>query len=381
MKPRVIVILGGYGNFGKRIAQSLLDLADTTLVIAGRNPDKAARLCQQWAARHPAAHLQAARLDTHSPGFEAELGHLNPTLVIHTSGPFQGQDYRVPLACIRFGAHYIDLADDRRFVCDITQLDQQAKARGVLLVSGASSVPGLSSVVIDHYLPRYQTLKTIDFAIAPGNKAERGEATVRAILSYTGRPFKVWRNAQWVTVFGWGESGQRDFGGDIGKRWLADIDIPDLELFPTRYPGVETVRFQAGLEVPVLHHGMRLLAWLTRLGLVAHWAPLTKPIIKASELFLPFGTDKGAMQITLKGLDHQHQPLQIDWTLYANGGVGPYIPTLSATILTRQLLDQSLTRTGAMACLGLYTLDAFDQYARPWGIYHRQRVSGPGQKH
>ncbi len=370
-----IVILGGYGNFGKRIAESLLEIQGIALLIAGRSKDKASALCNQWASNSPRAVLKPTVLDINASHFEEDLRALSPFIVIHTGGPFQGQDYRVPQACINVGSHYIDLADDRRFVCDIAQLNSIAKDKGVLVVSGASSVPGLSSTVIDHYLPRFQTLETIDFAISPGNKAERGEATISAILSYTGHPFKVLRNKQWIDVFGWGESRKRDFRGSIGKRWLANIYIPDLELFPARYPSVKNVQFQAGLEVSMLHHGMSLMSKLTQYKIVKNWAPLTKLIVKASELFLPFGTDRGGMQVTLNGIGLDGRHLELDWTLYANDGVGPYIPTISAIILARKLIDNSMTETGALACQGMYTLNEFDQYAKHWGIYHTETIN------
>jgi saccharopine dehydrogenase-like NADP-dependent oxidoreductase len=45
----------------------------------------------------------------------------------------------------------MDLADGRDFVANFAaQVDASAKAAGVLAVSGASSVPGLSSAVVDH---------------------------------------------------------------------------------------------------------------------------------------------------------------------------------------------------------------------------------------
>jgi saccharopine dehydrogenase-like NADP-dependent oxidoreductase len=370
-----VLILGGYGNFGKRIAESLLGLEGVTLLIAGRSKEKASALCKEWENKSPSALVKPTVLDINSSRFEEDLRELSPFIVIHTGGPFQGQDYRVPQACINFGAHYIDLADDRRFVCDIAQLNQAAKDKEVLIVSGASSVPGLSSTVVDHYLPKFKTLESIDFAISPGNKAERGEATIRAILSYTGHPFKILRKKRWIDVFGWGESKKRNFGGSIGKRWLANIDIPDLELFPERYPSVKNVQFQAGLEVSTLHHGMSLMSKLTQYKLVKSWTPLTKLIVKASELFLPFGTDNGGMQITLKGIGIDGKNLNIDWTLYANDGVGPYIPTISTIILARKLIDNSISQTGALPCQGMYTLEEFDQYAKHWGIYHTETIN------
>ena len=46
-------------------------------------------------------------------------------------------------ACIAAGAHYLDLADARDFVARIGTLDAAARAAGVAIISGASSVPAL----------------------------------------------------------------------------------------------------------------------------------------------------------------------------------------------------------------------------------------------
>ena len=61
------------------------------------------------------AKLEPLAIDILADDFKERLATLLPYLVIHTGGPFQGQDYRVPKTCIECGAHYIDLADDRRF--------------------------------------------------------------------------------------------------------------------------------------------------------------------------------------------------------------------------------------------------------------------------
>lgn len=37
-----ILVLGGYGNFGKKISATLAKSANINLIIAGRNPQKAA---------------------------------------------------------------------------------------------------------------------------------------------------------------------------------------------------------------------------------------------------------------------------------------------------------------------------------------------------
>jgi hypothetical protein len=357
---KTILVLGGYGNFGKRICETLGRHGGIQLLIAGRDKAKADSLCKQLSNKNSAASFRAVALDIFSGDFAQRLAGLKPFLVIHTSGPFQGQDYRVPQACINANAHYIDLADDRRFVCDIVRLDAQAKANNLLVVSGASSVPGLASTVIDHFAPQFSRIDAIDLAI----------------LSYTGHKISVFENGQWIHKIGWMSPRKLDFGPELGERWLANVDVPDLELFPARYASVQTVHFQAGLELALLHWGMVSMAWLTKLGLVKKWAPLVKPIVAASNWFINFGTDTGGMMVKVCGLNTLGEPHEILWRLTAKNGVGPYIPTLSAIILAEQLVADKAFIAGATPCLGLYSLDTFTQHAQRWDIYHETFING-----
>jgi len=374
-----IVVLGGYGNFGKRIVENLASLKGVTILIAGRNLDKSSALVESL-KDSALASLQPLVIDIFADNFKEQLATISPFLVIHTSGPFQGQNYRVPKACIDCGANYIDLADDRKFVCDIKELDNEAKAKGVLIISGASSVPGLSSAVVDYYQNKFNVIESIDLAIAPGNKAERGLATVEAILSYTGHPLIVFKAGRWQAIYGWMDSTVKDFGGFVGKRHLANVDVPDLELFPNRYDVTQQVTFQAGLELSLLHLTMVGMAYLAKIGLVKNWAPLSKYIVGTSNIFLPFGSNKGAMEVLIKGKSNDCKAQEVKWTLYAPKGNGPYIPTLSTIILARKLLGggdhNSLQEAGAMPCVGLLELNEFNAYFEALDIHFEEKVLG-----
>lgn len=369
-----IVVLGGYGNFGKRIVEELSQLTDTVIYVAGRNAQKANHLIDKLSSQSKAELLPLV-IDITATNFQQQLQVLAPFLVIHTSGPFQGQNYHVPEICINIGAHYIDLADDRRFVCDIKQLDIKASNSHVLVVSGASSVPGLSSVILDHYRSEFSQIDTIDISIAPGNKAERGEATIRGILSYTGHPFPIFKDGNWVNGYGWMDSRKINFNDDE-VRSLANVDVPDLELFPERYSVTETVKFHAGLELKLLHQTMVFMAWLAKNKIVKNWAPLTKPIMKTSNLLKSFGTDRGYMRVLIEGKNLRLKPKTIEWTLTADNGVGPYIPTLSTIIIAKKLINNQLDIRGAMPCLGLYTLDEFYPYANQLELQIREQTIG-----
>jgi len=132
-----VLIIGGYGNFGSYIARRLASSDDIRLLIGGRSVGKAQAFIASIAPLHTA--------DAHAINIDDDLtevlARIAPDIVIHTSGPFQTQDHRVARACIVQGCHYVDLADARDFVATIGKLDSDAKTRGVLVVSGASSVP------------------------------------------------------------------------------------------------------------------------------------------------------------------------------------------------------------------------------------------------
>ncbi len=240
------------------------------------------------------------------------------------------------------------------------QLDSAARARGLSLVSGASSVPGLSTVVVDHLARSLQRIDAIDIQISPGNQAPRGEATIRAILSYTGKCFPVWRDGKWESAIGWQRLRRVSFG-DLGRRWLADCNVPDLDLLPRRYRQVRDVRFSAGLELGVLHLAMWAMAGAARAGLVRNWAAHAPWIAALARRFEAFGTDAGAMRVVVDGVDEGGAQISKRWTLIARDGHGPRIPTLPALVLTRGMIDGRFPRAGAQPCVAAFALSQFTE--------------------
>src|ERR1700759_1143487 len=96
------LILGGYGNFGKRIAE-LLVRSKIPVVIAGRDRSKATAL----RARLPVSLVDVATFDVNTE-LAAHLKTIRPQVVINTCGPFQNADYGIAKTCIANGVHYID---------------------------------------------------------------------------------------------------------------------------------------------------------------------------------------------------------------------------------------------------------------------------------
>ncbi|MGN6209498.1 saccharopine dehydrogenase NADP-binding domain-containing protein [Asticcacaulis sp.] len=352
-----ILILGGYGNFGKRIARAL-SRHGLPLVIAGRDLFKAEALCRELPNARP------LRLDIHA-GLSKVLAAEKPSVVVHTSGPFQGSDYAVARACIAAGIHYIDLADGRDFVGEFSQLDREAKAAGVTVISGASTVPGLSSAVVENLKSAFARMDALDFGISPGQKAERGLATTRGILSYVGKALRPF--AGHPKPYGWQDSHRQTYPV-MGKRWLANCDIPDLDLLPAAY-GFTSVRFGAGLELGVLHFGLWSLSWLVRARFPLKLPTMAKPLLAASDAFNFMGSDIGGMHVTISGIDHTGATLTRSWFIVAKSGDGPQIPCVPAILLAKRLheKDPALAH-GALPCVGLVRLEDYLSELRRFDI-------------
>ena len=194
----------------------------------------------------------------------AVLGELGPAVLINATGPYQDQDYRLARACIAAGVHYVDLADARAFVAGIAALDAEARAAGVLVASGASTVPAVSAAVVDAFAPQLAALDRVDVVIAPGNSFDPGLATIRSILDFGRKASGRGWEGRWraFAMAGRVWSARRLPG--LGRRFLGLCETPDLDLLPARYPGLRDVKVYAALEVGGYHLGLWGLSWLAR---------------------------------------------------------------------------------------------------------------------
>ncbi len=349
-----VLILGGYGNFGGYVARALADDPGVVMIIAGRDGDKARAFADGLAAANPVGF---AAVDIEGD-LAAAFASIRPGLVIHTVGPFQRQGYRVAEAAIAAGAHYCDLADARGFVCGIGALDERAKVAGVAVIAGASSVPCLTAAYLDDALGSFAAIERLDYGITAAQQTNRGLGTASAILSYVGRPFAMLREEAMRQVFGW-QGMHSEVYPELGRRWFGYCDIPDLDLFPVRYPGLSHMRFCAGHEVAVLHFGTWLLSWLVRLRLVPpleRWADF---LLRASFLFDRWGRGRSGFHMRIEGTDKDGQRLVRREWMIARSGHGPNIPCVPAILLARRIARGEGPSPGARPCLDLIALDDY----------------------
>ncbi len=355
---RIVSILGGYGIFGGRVAQALAIEGTCRVRVVGRR----AGIGGNFAHR-----IGADFRECRDSGRESIRRAIDGSfLVIHGAGPFQGAGYDVAEVCIESGAHYLDLADARDFVVGIGRLDQAARESGLIVASGVSSTPAITSVLIATLAAEFGQIDEIHTALSPGNQNPRGEATIAAVLSYLGRTIRCWRNGKWVERPGWGDVTRLTFPPPVGRRRVHNCEVPELELFPSLFQA-ETVRFSAGLELNSLNYLLSFCARLSR-WFKFDFTRHARFFLNASLMLFPLGTTNGALAIWVKGLDRSGRSLERRIALVTEYD-GPATPSSAAIILARKILRDGPPRVGAFPCVGMLELDELLEHLRPLGIW------------
>ncbi|WP_109514390.1 saccharopine dehydrogenase family protein [Pseudomonas ovata] len=337
-----VLVVGGYGNFGFIVCRHLAGVAGIELIAAGRD---AARL-ESLARQLPLATWCG---DAQGPGFSEALRQLQVDLVVHTGGPFQQQSYRVAEQCIEAGVHYCDLADCRTFVNGIHVLDEQARAAGVAVLSGCSSVPSLSAALLDEQRARFKRIDRIEHGISSSAKMP-GLATVEGVLAYAGKPILQRRHGQPRAVPGWLGLQRRHLPG-LGWRWLADVDVPDMDLFGERYGASELV-FKAGPGLMPGALATAALAQAVRIGLITDPAPWAKRLHRLGVACERLGDGLSALYVEATGIDHNDLPLRLNIQLTAERDKGPEIPSCASVALALKMAAGYRPAPGARPCVG-----------------------------
>ncbi len=359
--PLRILLIGASGVFGSRLAERLALEPGLALTLAGRRREPLEALKGRIGGGAVRVLDRLAIEPRDLAGYD---------LVIDAAGPFQDSATTLVEAAIGARVDYLDLADGREWVVGFPRFDAAAKAGGVALVSGASSIPALSHAVLDELVAGWSEVEAIRIGIFPGNRAPRGLSVVEAILSYAGQPVRVFREGRWMKVWGWGGLTRMD-AGPAGKRWASVCDTPEQELLVSRYRPTRSAEFFAGMELGALHLGLWLLSLPVRWGWVDTLRPWARPMLTIAQWLLPFGSDKGTMLVEARGVDGESRAVTAEWRLNADANRGPYVPVLAAVAMVRKWQDGQRPPPGAHVCSGLLSLQEYDADFAALGIATR----------
>jgi Domain of unknown function (DUF4166) len=374
-----ILIVGGYGTFGGRLAGLLADVDSLTLLIAGRSLERAAEFCARLRGRARAIPLCFDR----DGNVSAQLRESAPNLVVDASGPFQSyceDPYRLVRAALDAEIDYMDFADGSQFVEGIGRFDAEAKACGILVLSGASTFPVLTAAAVRELAKGMTIIEAVAAGLAPSPYTAVGLNVMRAIAGYAGRPVALVRDG--ANAVGYALTQTRRYTiAPPGRLPLRNIlfsliDVPDLQVLPRLWPGIRSVWTGAGPVPEFLHWALIGLAWSVRWQVVPTLAPFAKWMYRTVN-FVARGEHRAGMFVTVEGTNDAGVRMERSWHLIAEGEDGPFIPSMAAEAIVRRCLDGRRPDAGARAAAGELDLDAYRERFAGRAIYSGFRERTP----
>jgi hypothetical protein len=167
----------------------------------------------------------------------------------------------------------------------------------------------------------------------------------------------LWRGGGWRTATGWHELRRARYavpGAAPLSRLVALVDVPDHAILPQTVPGQPETTFRAGPEFAFQVLAIWLLSRTVKWGWVKSLAPLAPWLRPLQRLTAWACSERSAMMVELSGGGETRR-----WTLLAEAGDGPEVPTLAAQLLARRIAAGTLA-AGARDAGGELDLAEFE---------------------
>jgi Saccharopine dehydrogenase NADP binding domain len=331
-----IVVYGGNGFFGRIIVDELLRCTSARIEIASRT----GRYVQFPGYEHRVRFVES-ELHNEDSVLSTIAG---ADLVILAAGPFQDMPLTVLRACIVERVPYIDVADDRDFVCRAYALvESQAPPLGMLALIGCSVVPGLTSLLTRFAQATVPRIIRTKICISPGTQRPRGPGSFACLLSTVGKEFSAPTNGKQASVIGWTEPERVTFPASMGNRTAYRVvDIADHFIQP-HYFQTQTVEFRIGSELRVLNLMLSAVRRMKQILPISQrlLIPIGRALIRVAALV---GSTAGGVMVEVTGYSDSER-LSETWCVLADQG-GERIPAMIPAIAAEMVLHEETAGNG-----------------------------------
>src|SRR5215217_6917065 len=257
-----ILITGGYGTVGRRVAADLAPEYPGNVVVAGRSADKAAQLAAELGYG-----VRGRRVDVGDPG-SVEPALEGVGLVMSCIDQPEPHLLR---AAIRHGLAYTDIAPHLMTRRPTGAMRAEAAKTGARIVLGAGLAPGISSMLARLGADRVGAVESVESNVLLSVGDTYGPASRAYLMEEITLPYAVRIEGREVPLRPFAASASVNFAPLLGERTAYLFPFSDQVFFPETL-GARTALSRLALEPPWLG---TLLAALVRLRVTAmlrRWA-------------------------------------------------------------------------------------------------------------
>ena len=235
-----VLVIGGYGRIGNRVAQDIAQHTDAEVTITSR----------QTQSQIKPFRFLALDLDDRQQLHQAIA---KQDLIIHCAGPFHHRDGRVLASCIDEGIDYIDVSDHRSFYQQAIKYQERAIASGTTAILNTGIFPGISNSMVKQGVEQFERPEKIHLSYVVA-----GLTVMRTTFLGLKHQFSAWIDGKWQDILPYTERELVEFPAPYGKTGVYWFDVPETYTFADSFP-VNTVIIKFGSIPDWYNH----LTWIT----------------------------------------------------------------------------------------------------------------------
>ncbi len=174
--PSTFLLYGAYGFVGEAAARQAVQ-SGLRPILAGRDAAKIERLATELG-------VDGRVFDLAEPG-AIDQALQNITVVLHCAGPYVHTAEPMLAACLRTGAHYLDLTGEISVYEALAARDAEAKARGIMLLPGVGFDVVPTDCLAVHLKQRLPSATRLTLAFQGKGPAGLPPGTQRTVIEST----------------------------------------------------------------------------------------------------------------------------------------------------------------------------------------------------
>lgn len=323
-KNQGILIVGGYGHVGSRIARRLLALGIKDIWVSGRNGSRAAETASQLGCN-------ARTIDiSNSASWQDALQHIKMVIVC-IDLPDKGFAEYV----LGNGLDYLDISASDKVLSRIEGLDDLAKEAGSRAVLSVGLAPGLTNLMAMKAVKGMARTDKVTIGVLLGLGDEHGAAAVDWTLdNLSAVSLDMVRNFK--------------FGHPARSLVTIPFDFADQHVFERRH-GLKNVETRLALASLMITKWSLLL--MSRLAA----SPLFRKVLRWSMSNIRLGSDRAALAVEAEG---QVDGQAVHRRIILEGHAEAEITALVAARVAYLLLESAFA-SGVWHIQELWPLEAF----------------------
>ena len=243
MLKQNVLVIGGTGNIGRRVAEDIAAQTKANVAVTGRN--------SSFKADFSTLQLNLAQKEQITRIIS------NYDLVIHCAGPFHYRDGSVLKSCIEAGVNYVDVSDHRSFHFQAEPYHEQAQKSGVTAILHTGVFPGISNLMARQGVESLDRADSIHLYYLVAGSGGAGLTVMRTTFLGIQAPFSAWIKGKWQKISPYSERETIHFPhyGEGGVYWF---DVAETYTLAHHFP-VQTVVTKFGSLPDFYNH----LTWIT----------------------------------------------------------------------------------------------------------------------